>query len=72
VSARRAGLLAPGITTWAWSAGKWVRPALTAPATFVEPNGSEIVLAPGRTWEELVPYEDAVSATSASNMALRR
>jgi hypothetical protein len=45
--------------------GKWLRPQLKAPATFVAANGTSITLAPGRTWEELVPWGDRVTVTGA-------
>jgi hypothetical protein len=43
--------------------GKWERKSLSDPTTFVETNGTKIALAPGNTWEELVPYSSSVSAT---------
>jgi hypothetical protein len=43
--------------------GKWVRPSLADPTTFVETNGTRITLAPGNTWEELVPTYSQVSVT---------
>jgi hypothetical protein len=42
--------------------GTWKRPTLAQPATFVESDGTQITLTPGNTWEELVPWEDAVAA----------
>jgi len=47
-------------------AGRWTRPRLGVPARFVEPDGTEIPLAPGRAWEELVPYRDRVTVTGAT------
>lgn len=35
--------------------GRWERPRLAVPAVFVEQNGTKVKLAPGKTWEELVP-----------------
>lgn len=35
--------------------GRWERPRLEDPAVFVEKNGTKVKLAPGTTWEELVP-----------------
>jgi hypothetical protein len=46
-------------------AGEWVRPRLDVPASFVEPDGTKLTLAPGRTWEELVPFGDRVTVTGA-------
>jgi hypothetical protein len=43
--------------------GRWVRPKLADPATFEEPDGTKITLAPGNTWEELVPKGDQVRVT---------
>lgn len=43
--------------------GRWVRPTLTDPATFVEADGARITLSPGRTWEELVPTGEGVTVT---------
>ena len=41
--------------------GKWERPLLDHPAVFVETDGTKVTLAPGNTWEELVPYGRSVS-----------
>lgn len=43
--------------------GIWTRPSLAVPAKFYEPDGTEITLTRGNTWEELVPtgYKVAVS-----------
>jgi hypothetical protein len=43
--------------------GRWVRPALTDPATFEEKDGTKLSLAPGNTWEELVPDGQGVTVT---------
>ncbi len=43
--------------------GKWERPSLSDPTTFVETNGTKITLQPGNTWEELVPTGEAVGVT---------
>lgn len=43
--------------------GRWVRPKLADPATFVEADGTRITLAPGNTWEELVPNGEEVRVT---------
>lgn len=43
--------------------GRWVRPKLADPASFVEADGTQITLAPGNTWEELVPDGEAVRVT---------
>jgi len=43
--------------------GRWVRPSLGQPATFVEQDGTQITLAPGNTWEELVPWETGVTVS---------
>jgi hypothetical protein len=43
--------------------GRWVRPALTDPATFEEQDGTKLTLAPGNTWEELVPDGQGVTVT---------
>jgi hypothetical protein len=40
--------------------GIWKRPSLSQPATLVEADGATMTLAPGNTWEELLP-------TTASN-----
>jgi hypothetical protein len=44
--------------------GNWERPALDQPAKFVEPDGTRITLAPGNTWEELVPWSNSVTAST--------
>ena len=44
--------------------GSWQRPALDRPATFTGPHGVKITLAPGNSWVELVPWSDAVTASS--------
>ena len=41
--------------------GKWERPSLSQPAVFVEPDGTKVTLAPGNTWEELVPSGEVVA-----------
>lgn len=41
--------------------GKWERPSLSEPASFVEPDGTKIKLSPGVTWEELVPTGEQVT-----------
>ncbi|MGH9107298.1 MAG: DUF3048 domain-containing protein [Acidimicrobiales bacterium] len=43
--------------------GKWERPSLAGPATFVEDDGVKMTLAPGDTWEELVPVGDRVTTS---------
>ncbi len=43
--------------------GRWVRPALTDPATFEEKDGTKLTLAPDNTWEELVPDGQGVTVT---------
>jgi DUF3048 family protein len=35
--------------------GTWKRPTLQAPTTFTDKSGTEISLAPGRTWVQLLP-----------------
>ena len=41
--------------------GTWHRPTLAQPATFTEADGTTITLAPGNTWEELLPRADSIS-----------
>ena len=43
--------------------GTWRRPSLKEPATFVEADGAKVTLAPGNTWEELVPNADSVTVS---------
>jgi hypothetical protein len=40
--------------------GRWERPTLDDVTTFVAKDGTEIALAPGRTWVELLPSTVAV------------
>ena len=41
--------------------GTWHRPTLAQPATFTEADGTTITLAPGNTWEELLPTSESIS-----------
>ncbi len=41
--------------------GTWHRPTLAQPATFTETDGTTITLAPGNTWEELLPTSESIS-----------
>jgi hypothetical protein len=43
--------------------GRWERPLLEDPTTFVEKDGSRITLTPGNTWVEYVPDGDSISVT---------
>ena len=45
--------------------GTWSRPSLTAPTTFTATDGTPITLAPGNTWEELVPAGITVTTTAS-------
>ena len=47
------------------TSGTWTRTSLSTPATFVDASGQPITLAPGGTWEELVPQGIPVTATAA-------
>jgi hypothetical protein len=46
--------------------GTWDRPTLAQPATFTEADGTTITLAPGNTWEELLPTSDSISVVAPS------
>ena len=46
--------------------GTWDRPTLAQPATFSEADGTKITLAPGNTWEELLPTSDSISVVPPS------
>jgi hypothetical protein len=46
--------------------GTWTRTSLTSPATFATASGAPIALAPGNTWEELVPQGIAVTPSGAA------
>jgi hypothetical protein len=46
--------------------GTWDRPTLAQPATFAEADGTAITLAPGNTWEELLPASESLSITAAA------
>ena len=46
--------------------GTWDRPTLAQPATFSEADGTKITLAPGNTWEELLPTSDSISVVAPS------
>ena len=41
--------------------GTWHRPTPAQPATFTETDGTTITLAPGNTWEELLPTSESIS-----------
>jgi hypothetical protein len=43
--------------------GRWERESLKDVTTFVSKDGTEIKLAPGRTWVELLPSWVAVELT---------
>lgn len=49
--------------------GTWHRSSLTQPATFTTTKGTPITLAPGNTWEELVPQGIPVTVTAAQGSA---
>jgi hypothetical protein len=46
--------------------GKWERPTLSQPATFVMPGGAKMKLTPGNTWEELLPTTASYSPATFS------
>jgi hypothetical protein len=47
--------------------GTWDRPTLAQPATFTEADGTTITLAPGNTWEELLPTAESISVVAPAS-----
>jgi hypothetical protein len=45
--------------------GRWVRPDRSQPARYVDASGAPILLAPGRTWVELLPVGLSVDVVKA-------
>ena len=46
--------------------GTWDRPTLAQTTTFTETDGTKITLAPGNTWEELLPSAESISVTAST------
>jgi hypothetical protein len=46
--------------------GTWHRATLAQPATFTQASGTTITLAPGNTWEELLPTSESISVTAVA------
>jgi hypothetical protein len=43
--------------------GTWDRPTLAQPAKFTQADGAPITLAPGNTWEELLPTAESIAVS---------